>query len=591
MDLIALARTAGSGAQVSLRPDVIDLLAIETRPVVRQAIGHAISMVGSLTVDETRTSMISAWVPGRIDRLFVDSTGIYVRKDDHLADLYSPPLYQAQVELAQALSALERATTGRNGKIDESLIAAATSGVHAVKERMRLWGLGDAQISKFASLDEPTDRITIYAPSNGVITSKLVHEGRYIETGTPIYQIADLSSLWLELQAFESDLPWLFLGQRVEFNTDSHSGETFEGIITFVEPWIDSSTRTAKLRVEVPNPGGRLKPKMFVRANVIAQVGAGGAALAPDLEGSFACPMHPQIRSELEGSCPICEMPLEPLAKLAESFGLAATSQESGLPLIIPTTAPLLTGKRAVVYVQTEGEDGARLFEGREIKLGPRASGMYVVLAGLEEGELVVTRGAFKLDSELELKAQPSWMNSGVWEIEQPSSRPAWAERAVDLPALFGESWNAFWIAYLEIQEGLAGDDLEAFRAAGAKAQERLESQFGEEELAEDMQRAWSKDMISLAGSLRELRAEGLAIAQQRARFEIFNGAVYRAMKKYGAAIEGPVYVVHCPMAFDGRGADWLQADQLVNNPYYGAMMLRCGSVKETLVSDKGENK
>lgn len=589
MDLIPLTKKAGGGAQVALQPEVINLLGIETRPVVRKALAHEVSMVGSLVIDETRTSMISAWVPGRIDRLFVDSTGISVRQGDHLADLYSPPLYQAQVELGQARAALSRAKDGHLGKVDESLLAAATSGVHAVEERMRLWGLTKPQIAELSSLESPTDQITIYAPSNGVVTSKLVHEGRYVETGTPIYSIADLSSLWLELQAFETDLPWLFLGQEVRFETDSLPGETFEGQITFIEPWIDSSRRTAKLRVEVSNTHGRLKPEMFVRAKVIAQVGSGGTALAPDLAGTFSCPMHPEVRSDHAGTCPICEMPLEPLSLLAESFGLSANSQEAGLPLVIPTTAPLITGRRAVVYVQADGKDGERIFEGREIELGPRASGMYVVLSGLQEGELVVSRGAFKLDSELELNAQPSWMNSAVWDEDPPLLKTPQAVRFEVLPTAFESSWRAFWESYLPIQANLASDDLTSLDASLLIATDLFDAIAGTADLLPDAAEAFRKDSLAIRGSLQEMRAPGLDIAEKRKRFEIFTSAVFRALEHFGSAVEGPVFVLHCPMAFDGRGADWLQVDELVNNPYYGAAMLRCGSVLRTLIPETSE--
>ena len=457
MDLIPQVVDANGAGKVALQPEIVNLLAIETRPATRQAITHAVSMVGRLAIDETRTSIISAWVPGRIDRLFVDSTGISVREGDHLADLYSPPLYQAQIELGQARSALARAQQGHGGHVDESLVSAAQSGVTAVEERMRLWGLTEVQIREFAGLQKPTDQITIFAPTRGVVTKKLVHEGHYVETGTPIYSIADLSGLWLEIQAFESDLPWLSLGQEVHFQTDSLPGETFEGQVTFIEPWIDPGTRTAKLRVEVPNADGRLKPEMFVRAEVKAGVSASGSAISANLDGTYSCPMHPNVSSPSEADCPICGMPLEPWGSLAGSFGASHRPSAEGLPLVIPTTAPLITGRRAVVYVQTDGEDGELIFEGREIELGPRAGGVFVVLDGLEEGELVVTRGSFKIDSELELKAQTSWMSSGVWEDANDAEaiEPSFEE----LSEPFRLHLNRVWAAYLGIQGALAGDD------------------------------------------------------------------------------------------------------------------------------------
>ncbi|MFT6040786.1 MAG: Cu(I)/Ag(I) efflux system membrane fusion protein [Gammaproteobacteria bacterium] len=583
MDLIPLVTSSSGAGQVALQPDVVNLLSIETRPATRQAITHAVSMVGKLAIDETRTSIISAWVPGRIDRLFVDSTGISVRKNDHLADLYSPPLYQAQVELAQARSALARARAGHSGRVDESLVSAAQSGVTAVEERMRLWGLTEAQIHELAVLEKPTDQITIFAPSKGVVTEKLVHEGHYVETGTPIYSIADLSGLWLELQAFESDLPWLSLGQEVHFQTDSLPGETFEGKITFIEPWIDPGTRTAKLRVEVPNEHGRLKPEMFVRAKVQAEVSASGTALSANLDGTYSCPMHPNVSSPSAGDCPICGMPLEPWSSLAGSFGASHRDNVEGLPLVIPTTAPLITGRRAVVYVQTDGEDGELIYQGREIELGPRAGGMFVVLDGLEEGELVVTRGSFKIDSELELKAQTSWMSSGVWEDADGDVDETIEPRFEGLSGPFRKHLNQLWTTYLGIQGALAGDDPGALNEAMAAARLALAASFRMDDLDPEALAAWKRDHLRMGASLERLSEAGLAMAEQRARFETFSGAVDMAMQHFGSAIDGPVYRVHCPMAFDNRGADWLQRDETVNNPYFGAAMLRCGDVTETL--------
>lgn len=588
MDLIPLAERKSGAGQVALRPAVADLLAIETRPAVRQAISHAVSMVGRLAIDETRTSMISAWVPGRIDRLFVDSTGISVRKDDHLADLYSPPLYQAQVELAQAGSALARARAGHNGRVDESLVSAALSGVIAVEERMRLWGLTELQIRELAVLEKPTDQITIYAPASGVVTEKLVHEGHYVETGTPIYSIADLSGLWLELQAFESDLPWLSLGQEVYFQTDSVPGKTFDGRITFIDPWIDPRTRTAKLRVEVPNEQGQLKPEMFVRAKVNAEVNANGEAIAANLDGTYSCPMHPNVSSPDAGSCPICEMPLEPWSTLAGSFGAKYRDSDDGLlPLVIPTTAPLITGRRAVVYIQTYSDAGELVYEGREIELGPRAGSMFVVLDGLQEGELVVTRGSFKIDSELELTAQTSWMSSGVWEDVDGVSTEQAEPRFEELSGPFVQHVNRLWAAYLGVQSALAADDLAGLGQALVAARVALEAKSQGEPMDGKAKASWERDQLRMKSSLERASMPGLDMGERRARFESFSAAVDLAIQHFGSALEGPVYRVHCPMAFDNRGADWLQADKTVNNPYFGAAMLRCGSVTETLI--KGE--
>jgi Cu(I)/Ag(I) efflux system membrane fusion protein len=166
-------------------------------------------------------------------------------------------------------------------------------------------------------------------------------------------------------------------------------------------------TRTAKVRVNVPNPDGKLKPEMFVRAVVRAQVAADGRVADPELAGKWISPMHPEIIKEGPGACDICGMALV----RAEDLGyLAPAADAAALSLLIPASAPLITGKRAVVYVEAPGAERPT-FEGREVVLGPRAGDEYIVESGLEEGELVVTSGNFKIDSALQILAKPSMMS------------------------------------------------------------------------------------------------------------------------------------------------------------------------------------
>ncbi|MEA2069522.1 MAG: efflux RND transporter periplasmic adaptor subunit, partial [Verrucomicrobiota bacterium] len=287
--------------------------------------------------DETRISTISTRVPGRIDRLFVNYTGIAVNQGEHLAELYSPELLTAQEELLQAI------------KHNPSLIGSA-------REKLRLWGFTAEQVAQVEQHGTPSNHMTIHSPVGGIVIHKNAQEGMYVEIGTRIYTIADLSKVWIQLDAYESDLHGLRLGDTATITTEAHPGLETESTIAFISPTIDPATRTTKVRVEVDNPNGLLKPGMFIRATVQAT---------------------PQIE--------------EP-------------------PLLIPASAALQTGKRAVVYVETPNQ-GKPTYEGREVVLGARLGDFYVVESGLDEGERVVTRGAFKLDAELQIQAKPSMMS------------------------------------------------------------------------------------------------------------------------------------------------------------------------------------
>ncbi|GAB4315642.1 MAG: hypothetical protein Kow0059_07810 [Candidatus Sumerlaeia bacterium] len=403
------ATSAGTGAEskdlarrFAMTPEARALAEIQTSPVERRWAEHVVRMVGFADHDETRLAKITAYVSGRLDRLYVDYTGTTVRKGDHMVYLYSPDLLTAQEELFQARQAVESLS---EGSTTPALRESAQRALEAARERLRLWGLTPDQIQQIERTRQTQDHITIYAPVGGVVINKHVQEGAYVATGEPIYTISDLSHLWIRLSAYESDLPWLRYGQDVEFTTESYPGETFHGRIAFIDPTLDVMTRTVSVRVNVDNKDGRLKPGMFVRAMVKSRLAAGGKVIEPALAGKWISPMHPEIIKDGPGQCDICGMDLVP----AEQLGFVAAVEQTP-PLLIPASAPLITGRRAVVYVEVPGADRPE-FEGREVTLGPRAGDYYIVLDGLSEGERVVTNGAFMIDSSLQIIARPSMMN------------------------------------------------------------------------------------------------------------------------------------------------------------------------------------
>lgn len=493
MDLIPVANTAGGMRTLTVSPETEALMSIDSTPVVRRYVSHEIPMVGKVDYDETKFGYITAWVPGRLDRLYVDFTGVNVNRGDHMVYIYSPELYSAQEELIQARK--YQSEQGRSNRFTPSLDL-----VDSAREKLRLLGLQEEQIREIEQQDRPSDHLTIYAPVSGVVIEKLKQEGDYVKTGERIYTVADLNQVWVHLDAYESDLSWIRYGQDVTITTEAYPGEEFHGRIAFIQPVLNDKTRTVKVRVNVPNPDGKLKPEMFVRAVVQPQVAAGGRVMDPSLAGKWISPMHPEIVKDEPGTCDICGMPLV----RAESLGFVTPdSDEKAAPLVIPYSAALVTGRRAIVYVelpempegietalqgvaasldegdvdkirqafavfgnvldlpyekpatqyardlwngyanemakhvlagtrvttkQQAGDVIARLdavmnqtqedfgpigqptFEGREIVLGPRAGNYYLVRHGLQEGELVVTQGNFKIDAEIQIQAKPSMM-------------------------------------------------------------------------------------------------------------------------------------------------------------------------------------
>ncbi len=388
--------------QIEFTESALKLMELETVEVERTNVVGKVRLFGKVALDETRIKYITAWTAGRIDRLFVDYTGIEVRKDDHLVELYSPQLLTDQQALLAAISSADNAETNRS----ELGTKMRASNVAVARERLRLQGLSEKQIAEIESAGKPFEHITIYSPIGGVVIHKNATEGMYVQTGSRIYTIADMSRVWVVLDAYESDIVWLKYGQQVEFTTEAYPGKVFKGTISFIDPLLNEKTRTVKLRVNVDNSDGRLKPEMFVRAVVNSDMSGGGRTIDAALAGKWICPMHPEIVSDHKTNCEICGMDLVTV----ESLGFAANAPGEG-SLVIPVSAALVTGKRAIVYVQVDGKEKPT-FEGRQVVLGPRAGDKYVVVSGLSQGEKVVVHGNFKIDSAMQLKAKPSMMSS-----------------------------------------------------------------------------------------------------------------------------------------------------------------------------------
>ena len=397
MDLIPLVgEDGGSEAQLVVSQREKARMRLETLPVQRRMISKEVRMSGRVAYDETRVARITAWAGGRIERLFVDFVGTRVQKGDHMVELYSPELYTTQEELLQALDSARR-----NGNDSDSMAL-----VDAVRERLTAFGLTPGQIENLEESGRAESYITLHAPRGGVVVERNVSAGDYVEQGHPMFRIADPTRLWIVFDAYESDISWLRYGQEVSFEAQALPGERFEGIISFIDTALDPRTRTIKVRVVTGDPEIRLKPEMFVKASVQANVSTYGRVIDTNLAGKWISPMHPEVVKDDPGNCDVCGMALV----TPESLGyLTEAPPEDQTPLIIPASAVLLTGKRAVVYVEVPDAE-TPTYEGREIRVGPRAGDYYVVESGLQEGELVVVEGNFKIDSALEIRAKPSMM-------------------------------------------------------------------------------------------------------------------------------------------------------------------------------------
>jgi membrane fusion protein, copper/silver efflux system len=517
MDLIPVQGEGGPQGppeRVTLSERARALAKVHTVPVRRSGDPSAeLRLLGRVEADETKSRTVTAWLGGRIERLHVKVTGEKVKSGQSIATLYSPEVFAAHQDLIAARRQQERmegaSATAR---------AAATAALSAARDRLRLLGISDARVKAMEAESQPSRQITISTPFAGTVVERVASEGAYVSTGEPLYRLADLSGVWVQLDAYERDLPSLRLEQSVEITVDALPERTFEGKVAFIDPTLDAQRRTARVRVEVENKEGLLRPGAFAQAIV---------------------------------------------------RGNASEKGES--PLVIPHTSPLFTGRRSIVYVEVPDAQEPT-YEARVVRLGPRAGNDYPVVTGLREGERVVTKGAFALDADLQIRGGASMMtglddsDEGSWEVIelQPSEKA---------------ELKAYILAYLALQEALAADDLHPAHSAAKDLEKALGSiAFSHTKRAREFFLTLEPDLRKHIAAI--LQAKDLG--EVRGPFEELSRQMTRLLRSFGNVTGIELGVASCPMAF-GRGATWVQKSGDLRNPYFGKSMLDCGQIDHSL--------
>lgn len=347
MDLTPLKSSGGGGDLVhpdaiQISEEAIALANIQTTTVSRQNPVKEVHLYGTIQVDERLSQSQTSHVNGRIEKLLVNFTGESVKEGQPLAIVYSPDLLNAQQELIEA---------GKMQSIQPALFQAA-------KDKLKLWKISDAQIDEFIKSGKTNPLVEIRSNTSGIVISKNINQGDYISQGSSLMDVANLSQVWAMFEAYESDLPFLKVGDKIEFTLQAIPGKTFSGQISFIDPILDRDSRTTKIRVVTSNPGMQLKPEMYASATVNASL--------------------KQFDNEI----------------------------------VIPKSAVLWTGKRSIVYVK-QPDTEVPAFMLREVDLGPALGGAYVVLSGIEDGEEIATNGTFTIDATAQLEGKRSMMNLG----------------------------------------------------------------------------------------------------------------------------------------------------------------------------------
>jgi Cu(I)/Ag(I) efflux system membrane fusion protein len=380
MDMVPIYEAEGSMLELSEHARA--MASVETVTVRRRRLSREIRVVGKVQYDETGLAEITTRVEGYVERLFVDFTGVEVKRGDRLVEIYSPDLMVAQQELLTA-----------NVSRSAALVESST-------RKLLRWGITQEQIKDLTVTKKVQERLTLFSPIKGTVTEKMVVERSAVKPGEVLYRLANLETVWVYLDIYEYELPWVQYGQTVDIKSEAIPGQSFTGRIGFINPVLNENTRTVKVLVSVGNTQRRLKPGMFVSAVISAELLADGTPAPTGVEGLWTCPTHPFVFQTEGGQCPSGK------AALVQIPGMPARATREGnqLPLAVPVTAVLDSGVRKLVYI----EKAKGQFAPVEIVVGPRTDDAYLVLSGLSEGDNVVTRGNFLLDSQFQIRGLPS---------------------------------------------------------------------------------------------------------------------------------------------------------------------------------------
>tara|TARA_R110002167_G_scaffold18938_1_gene70303 strand:+ start:5956 stop:7821 length:1866 start_codon:yes stop_codon:yes gene_type:complete len=535
-----------SDEEIVLSEEAYQLANIQTSVVEKANAEKEIRLLGKVQPDERNLFSQVSHIPGRIERLYVNFTGEKVVKGQKIARVYSPELISAQKELFEAI---------RSKSVYPELYTAS-------RNKLKLWKISDSQINAIEKSGSIKEQIDILSDYSGYVMKRNVELGDYLKEGSSLFNIANLNTVWVMFEAYEADIQWIHKNDVVDFNVQALPGESFNGKVTYIDPFVSSSSRVAKVRVEISNSNNKLLPEMF----------ANGIIKAKLLNAKDA--------------------------------------------LIIPKSATLWTGKKAVVYVKVPHENTIS-FVYREITLGADLGDFYIVQEGLMEGEIVVTNGVFKIDASAQLVGKKSMMNPSAGkqklghagmdmggdskgkeanskmsdekmknmdaaEVETPTKKVDHANMVnrIKVSKDFQNQLNTALKDYLTLKDAFAVDDNKtAQKTADAllKSMSKIDMKLLSNMEAHNHWMTVSKEILSSATSI----ANNSDIKKQRGHFKHLSAHLSKAVKLFG--VNQVVYEQFCPMADNDTGAYWLSLNKEISNPYLGAKMPTCGSTKITI--------
>jgi Cu(I)/Ag(I) efflux system membrane fusion protein len=506
---------------ISMSPTAMQIANVSTEIVGKAKPVKSVRLNGKVEADERSVYSQSSHIPGRIEKLMVNFTGEYVNKGQVIASIYSPDLVNAQEELFEARKIVET----------EPLL------FNSAKEKLKNWKLTDKQISQILESGVVKEELPILADISGYVTEKKVNLGDYVMKGMAIYEIANLNNVWILFDVYESDMAWVKKGDVVNFTVQSLPGESFKGKISYIDPVIDPMTRVAKARVEINNSGLKLKPEMFVSGTVEA------------------------------------ELPIKSDA------------------IIVPKTAVMWTGQRSVVYIKNTTAKGVN-FMMRDVTLGPALGDGFVVNEGLQEGEEIAINGTFSIDAAAQLAGKPSMMNpeggpamtghnhgGGAMPTTNETSKNTVAKQ-VSVSQNAKDALKPLFTEYLVMKDALTNDNLEVAKKAGSNILKTVDG-LNMALFTGESHNVWMGLSSDLKNTLQHVQ-HFKTLEEIRKAFQQVSNTMIGLETSFNTNDEA-LYVMHCPMANNNKGADWLSISKEVKNPYYGQSMLTCGEITKEI--------
>ncbi|PKQ45464.1 efflux RND transporter periplasmic adaptor subunit [Confluentibacter flavum] len=521
MDLIP-AESGNDGLladQFKLTDNAMALANIQTTVVGKGMVeDHVMKLSGKIAENEEANAVQVSYFSGRIEQLHVNFTGEEINKGQLLASIYSPELYAAQQELLTAASLKESQPALYN----------------AVRNKLKLWKLSENQINQIEETGKVKENLPVYATVSGTVTEKLVQQGDYIKQGQPLLKIANLNSVWAQFDVYENQIDQFKKGQEVTVTTNASPNREFKGNVDFIDPILNTKTRTVTLRVVLNNQNEVFKPGMFVQAMI---------------EGTLV------NKTDI---------------------------------LTIPSSAVLWTGERSVVYIKTNPNQP--VFEMREIKLGNKIGDNYEVLEGLDHSNEIVTNGTFTVDAAAQLQGKKSMMNKtggkvttgheGHLGMENTSLNATDNHERIKVSSDFQNQLKTVLNDYIKLKDVLAKDDSKNVLVESKRLLNNL-SKVDMKQLTDNKAHThWmslEKEIKTSATSISKTSN----IKEQRNHFKHLSSHLINAVQLFG--VNEKVYVEFCPMADNNKGAYWLSKEEIVINPYFGDKMLTCGEVKQVI--------